>query len=71
MCGHWGSIGLGVSSTFGTIISSINTSQTFTITKSGGISLPPTLLLGSPQITTIVTFCQLIRYVVELDLIPT
>jgi hypothetical protein len=49
---HW----LGVLSTFGTTVFGINSSRTFTTTKSRGISLPPTLLPWSPQIIVVATF---------------
>lgn len=54
---HWGSTSPCVSSTSGTIVSSINTSQTFTTTKSKGISLPPTLFPRSSQIIVVVVLC--------------
>jgi hypothetical protein len=59
-CKRWGSIGLSGSLTFGTTIFGINTSQTLTTTKSSGISLPPTLLLGNPKINVVATLCSTI-----------
>jgi hypothetical protein len=59
-CKRWGSIGLSGSLTFGTTIFGINTSQTSTSTKSSGISLPPTLLLGNPKINVVATLCSTI-----------